>query len=102
MPLPQIEKLLRRTHIFWDWVYSKLHIKNTKPITIDTYRGFGTEEYLYLAGRVLRKKHIAYQGGDGRWQNLIKNIRRFNRREINNAELEVQIGKHQFDLKTDY
>ena len=53
------------------------------PLQILPYRGFGTQEALYLKGRVLEDKGIkAASERDSLWDNLVNMYKRFNSKEI--------------------
>lgn len=58
------------------------------PIQILPYRGFGTQEVLYLKGRVLEDKGIKTASErDSFWDNLMNMYRRFNSKEIPFAQV---------------
>ena len=71
------------------------------PITVHAYRGFGTKEYLFLRGRVLRDKTIIRRENDNKWHNFVNTLKRFNSWEIEGAELEISFQNNTFFLKTD-
>lgn len=60
------------------------------PLQILAYRGFGTQEVLYLKGRVLEDKGIkSASEGDSLWDNLVNMYRRFNSKEIPYARVSA-------------
>lgn len=60
------------------------------PIQILPYRGFGTQQLLYLKGRVLEDKGIkAASERDSLWDNLANMYRRFNSKEIPYAQVSA-------------
>lgn len=71
------------------------------PIKIDTYRGFGRRDFLFLQGRVLVKKRLRNSPINSVLQNLIHSYHRFESDEIPNAVLRIDIEDHQFELITD-
>jgi phosphatidate phosphatase APP1 len=53
------------------------------PIQILPYRGYGTQDFLYLKGRVLEDKNIqSAVESDTVWDNLVNMYKRFNSKEI--------------------
>jgi phosphatidate phosphatase APP1 len=85
----------------WDRWRIRLGLGERYPITIVPYRGFGREDYIYFSGRVLRDKSIIRRDGDSPWRNFINNVKRFNSREINQAQLEITFGDRTFRLESD-
>jgi phosphatidate phosphatase APP1 len=94
----RVAKALSRS---WDHSRVRLGLGSRKPLTIHTYRGFGTRDFLFMQGRVLRDKSIFRGDSDGPWRNLINTIKRFNSREINDAELAIRFADRDFQVKTD-
>lgn len=94
----RISKIFSR---LWGAIRKGIGIDRLFPITIQVYRGFGTSDYLFLRGRVLRDKTIIRRENDTNWNNLSNTIKRFNSWEIENAELSISFHKHSFSLKTD-
>lgn len=92
---------LRRLGRTWDRYRTWIGLGRYLPVTVASYRGFGRENYLYLTGRVLRDKAIISQWEDSPWRNLVNNLKRFNSREVNQAEVEISFGGHHFHLMTD-
>lgn len=71
------------------------------PVNVAAYRGFANTGSIYLTGRLLRGAAIISEWGDGPWRNLVNNLRRFNSREVNQAEIEVEFEGRTFHLTTD-
>lgn len=85
----------------WDEVVERLGWGKDKPVSIVNYIGFGREDYLYLTGRVLRDRGIRRDERDNLFDNITNNFKRFNSREINGAEVEINWGEHTFHRLTD-
>ncbi len=63
------------------------------PIKIVPYRGFGTEETLYLKGRVLEDRGVTEATTeDSLWLNLLNTYKRLNSREVPRARLRAQLA----------
>lgn len=101
MSKPFLYRVAKALSRCWDRWRVRLKLGSGKPLTIHTYRGFGTRDFLFMQGRVLRDKSIFRGESDGPWRNLINTIKRFNSREINDAELEVRFADRNFHVKTD-
>lgn len=98
-PLPyRISKLFTR---FWSGLRKLSGIERFFPPTVHAYRGFGTEHYLFLRGRVLHEKTIIRAEGDTNWHNFIKTVKRFNSWEIEKARVRISFQEHVFELTTD-
>jgi phosphatidate phosphatase APP1 len=66
------------------------HLGGRDPLQILPYRGFGTQEVLYLKGRVLEDKGIkAASERDSLWDNLLNMYKRFNSKEIPYARVRA-------------
>lgn len=76
-------------------------LQSRKPVTVQSYRGFGSRSYLFLSGRVLRDKFIRKGARDTTWRNLSNTVKRFNSREIGNAKVNIHFGGQSFTLNTD-
>ncbi|RME95741.1 MAG: DUF2183 domain-containing protein [Bacteroidetes bacterium] len=96
--LYRIAKAISRS---WDYWRVRLRLGSRKPLTIHTYRGFGTPTFLFMQGRVLRDRSIFRAETDGAWRNLVNTIKRFNSREINDAELTIHFADRVFCVRTD-
>jgi phosphatidate phosphatase APP1 len=60
------------------------------PLQILPYRGFGTQEVLYLKGRVLEDKGIKTASErDSLWDNLVNMYKRFNSKEVPYAQVSA-------------
>lgn len=71
------------------------------PITVNAYRGYSSEEQIFLQGRVLKNSVITTSPNDSIWRNLVNNYKRFGSAEIRGAQLTITIGNNSFDLVTD-
>lgn len=71
------------------------------PLKILTYRGYGRRDKVFLQGRVVKDKFINVNIADSKWRNFVNTFKRFRSYEIPGAHLEIKIGQHQFELKTD-
>lgn len=85
----------------WDRMRVFLRLGTRLPVTIQAYRGFGSRDYLFMSGRVLRDKSILKDARDTTWRNFINTVKRFNSREINRAELRIHFAGETFELQTD-
>lgn len=67
------------------------------PIMIQAYRGFGSNERLYLRGRVLENEGITPpEDNDSLWENLLNMYRRFESDEVPHAILRARFqGREQ-------
>ena len=81
----------------------KLRMGNNSPITVFTYRGYGRKDYVFLQGRVLRKRALPGHSSetDSVWRDLLNNFRRIWSVEIRDASLVATVGGNSFDLTTD-
>ncbi len=62
------------------------------PLKITPYRGFGTEEALYLKGRVLEDRGVTEATTeDSLWQNLLNTYKRLSSREAPHARVRAQL-----------
>lgn len=69
------------------------------PIKIVPYRGYGTQERLYLKGRVLRDRGVAPAGdNDSLWRNLINTYRRLESDEIAHARLRARFQEYEQEV----
>jgi len=83
-------------------VYGLLGIRFTTQPAIMAYRGYARADQIFLNGRVLQTRSIfRSEDKDTAWQNFVKNLRRFNSHEVNDAELEVRIGNNVFEVTSD-
>ncbi len=98
MPFTELAKDVHRE---WDNLVDRLRWGHDKPVDVANYIGFGRPDYLYLTGRVLRDKGISRNERDALWHNLVNNYKRFNSREIDDAEVEITWGEHTFHRVTD-
>ncbi|CAH1001777.1 hypothetical protein LEM8419_02683 [Neolewinella maritima] len=98
MALTTLTKTLHRN---WDNLVDRLRWGHDKPIDVANYIGFGRPDYLYLTGRVLRDRGIGRDERDQLFHNLVNNFKRFNSREIDDAEVEITWGNEVFKRTTD-
>lgn len=101
MAQSRLYRYAKRLSRKWDYWRVRMGLGRRKPLTIHTYRGFGTRSYLFMQGRVLRDKSIFRGDDDGPWRNFINTVKRFNSREINDAEIRIQFGDRIFNCITD-
>ncbi|MEL6971619.1 MAG: phosphatase domain-containing protein [Bacteroidota bacterium] len=85
----------------WDKIRVAIRLGRHLPVTIQAYRGFGSHDYLFMSGRVLRDKSIRKDARDTTWRNFINTVKRFNSREINDARLRIHFAGETFELETD-
>jgi phosphatidate phosphatase APP1 len=72
------------------------------PWIILPYRGFGTQEHLYLKGRVLQDKGIQPAADDdGLWDNLLNMYRRFESDEAPYARVEATFDGVSYEVRAD-
>ncbi len=63
-----------------------------EPVMIQPYRGYGTEQKIYLKGRVLENKGIrSAMENDTLWDNLVNMYKRFDSTEIPYAQVRARI-----------
>ena len=98
MPLTKLTKSLHRE---WDNLVDRLRWGHDKPVDVANYIGFGRPDYLHLTGRVLRDRGIGRDERDQLFHNLVNNFKRFNSREIDDAEVEITWGDEVFKRTTD-
>lgn len=71
------------------------------PIMILPYRGFGTQEKLYLRGRVLEDRGVTPAAeNDSVWENLLNMYRRFESDEIPYAQVLVRFQGQEQHIRT--
>ncbi len=99
--------LVRHFHLACDKAFyvlrRKLKIGNKSPVAVFTYRGYGRKDYVFLQGRVLRKRRFPANpsDSDSDWRDLINNFKRLFTVEIRQAVLQTRIGTNPFRLTTD-
>jgi phosphatidate phosphatase APP1 len=72
------------------------------PIMIQTYRGFGSQEKVYIRGRVLEDKGITPPSdNDSIWENLVNMYKRFDTDEIPYAKVRVTFQNLEKIVQTD-
>ncbi|MDO7852108.1 App1 family protein [Hymenobacter convexus] len=63
-----------------------------RPLQLDAYRSYGTSTKFYIKGRLLADPGLAPQTAtDSRWRNFRSMVRRFNSREVPNADLVAEL-----------
>ncbi|WP_242919397.1 App1 family protein [Pontibacter liquoris] len=78
----------------------KLGLK--QPLQIVPYRSYGTENRLYVKGRVLVNKGITRsEENDTLWENLLNMYRRFESDEIPNARVQLCLQNVPHEITTD-
>lgn len=101
MPRTLLHRWSKSISRAWDKLRVILRLGTHLPVTIHAYRGYGSRDYLFMSGRVLRDKSILKAAGDSTWRNFINTVKRFNSREINDAKIRIHFGGETFDLLTD-
>ena len=102
-----LRSAVRSSHLFLDRSFyllrRKLKLGNNSAVTVFTYRGYGRKDYVFLQGRVLRKRTLPGRPSvtDSAWRDLLNNFRRIWSVEIRQATLQANIGSNPFDLTTD-
>jgi phosphatidate phosphatase APP1 len=79
----------------FDVLKNRLHerLGGNDPVMIQAYRGFGTQQRLYVKGRVLEDEGIRpANDNDTVWENLVNMYRRFESDEIPHARVRVRCG----------
>jgi len=72
------------------------------PIRIQPYRGYGTEDRLYLQGRVLEERGITRPSKtDNWWDNLVNMYRRLHSREVPHARLVARFDGIEEEVQAD-
>lgn len=72
------------------------------PVQVVPYMGFGTTENFYLKGRVLSDKGItSAHDNDTIWLNLLNMYKRYASHEIQDAQVQAQVGDSVHQLRTD-
>ncbi|MEM1327237.1 MAG: phosphatase domain-containing protein [Bacteroidota bacterium] len=71
------------------------------PLMIDLYRGFASEERLYLKGRVLENEGVFLSEDQTRIRTLIDNFKRFESDEIEGARVKIKVRDHIFEVYSD-
>ena len=72
------------------------------PFEILPYRGYGTNEELYLRGRVLEESGITRAGRDDAvWRNILNMARRFASGEVAGARVRASFGGRQVETTAD-
>jgi phosphatidate phosphatase APP1 len=88
---------LRRRHTL-------LHrLRRRRPgLRIDAYHGYGTEDALYLKGRVLRDPGVRLlDPGSGRFHNLKNMVRRALSDEVPHARVQAELGGSRAEAQAD-
>lgn len=72
------------------------------PVLILPYRGFGTEDRLWLCGRVLEDNGLGEpEDRDTAWRNVLAMYRRFETDEVPGVRLRAQYGAASYETTTD-
>ncbi|MCC9138001.1 App1 family protein [Pontibacter silvestris] len=80
----------------------KRKLNMMQPLQIVTYRSYGTENRLYVKGRVLVDKGIKQsEAEDTVWENLLNMYRRFETDEVPNARIQLVLNGHVNEITTD-
>lgn len=80
----------------------KRKLNMMRPLQIVTYRSYGTENRLYVKGRVLVDKGIRQsEEKDTVWENLLNMYRRFETDEVPNARVQLVLTHQVKEITTD-
>ena len=101
MPPSRLHRWSKKGSRAWDKIRVILRLGHRLPITIQAYRGFGSRDYLFMSGRVLRDRAIRKDAQDRAWRNFINTFKRFTSREINDARVRIHFAGETFELETD-
>jgi phosphatidate phosphatase APP1 len=72
------------------------------PLQIVPYRTYGTNNRLYIKGRVLEENPVKKSSAvDSIWMNLLSMYQRFESDEIPGAKLKITIAEEEFIIQTD-
>ncbi|MEM8951919.1 MAG: phosphatase domain-containing protein [Pseudomonadota bacterium] len=71
-------------------------------IVVQTYRGYGSRQRLFLMGRVLRRPSPDISGGEGLWHNLKAVWRLMRAWGIDDARLSARFGDAEATISTDH
>ncbi|MCW3079377.1 phosphatase domain-containing protein [Segetibacter sp.] len=88
----------------WDELSSKMsnRLGLSDPIQIVPYRTYGTQQRVYVKGRVLEDKKITSAGDkDTILNNLLNMYKRFESDEVQGAELKVILAEEEHTVTTD-
>ena len=70
-------------------------------LIIVTYRGYASPTKIFLQGRVLKDRFIQHLATDTVWRNIINTFKRVKSYEIQDAIINIPIGKESFELHSD-
>ena len=70
-------------------------------VQVQPYIGYGTEDRLFLQGRVLRKRGAPTTPRPDRWDNIVATYRRFDYLEIPRAPVPATVGKSTVEATAD-
>lgn len=99
-----IANIAKNTDDYFDMMRLRLRERlwNRRPFMIAAYRGFGTQEKLYLKGRVLEDKGIsAASEDDSVWDNLVNMYKRFASAEVPHARLLARFQGLDYEIQAD-
>jgi len=101
--LNNLKNIIRPLEIAWDdfWRKRSLRRRARQNLKLDTYLGYGRQDYLYAKGRVLEDRGILSEISDSRIRNFINSYKRFGTNEISYAQLRAKYHSHKFQLKAD-
>lgn len=71
------------------------------PLMIVPFRGYATEERLYLKGRILEDENIFGGKTESQIRTIINNFKRFETDEVPDAQVLIQCYGQSFECKTD-
>lgn len=101
----QAYRAITHIHLFFDHLFYRLRLVlrmgTNAPIIVVPYPSYGTEQYIFIQGRVLKEKRIKHVESGNAWQTLQDNFNRAWSVEIRNATLKVVVGDNEFIVQTD-
>ena len=72
-----------------------------EPVQVLPYRGFGTEETVWLQGRVLENETELPQDDDNLWQNMVRMFKRYESDEVPGAHLSITSNGTRLEVESD-
>ncbi|GGW97248.1 App1 family protein [Alteromonas halophila] len=71
------------------------------PVIVQPYMTYGTQDALWVAGRLLEAKGVQGRIDDSRWKNLIHMLRRYQSDEIPFTDIVITLGNEERTVTTD-
>lgn len=73
----------------------------TTDIQLCTYITYGTQDRIFVKGRLLHDRNIEVMDRDNVWVNLVNMYKRFSSNEIAGASLSIRFNNKELDILTD-